>query len=120
MRNRGVWGVDYGSDIDVVAMIADNKVKIQPWLKEGVTIEYSYTVTQAYLTMDSVSATDTPNVKLEDRHILADMALQLLYYDWEDKASVSPKIDRLGNNIEKKLREMKKFYLPMGFSQLSA
>jgi len=111
MHNQ--WDIEtYGNYIIDVSLIQQDKVRMKPWLKDAVTIEYLYVKEQSPLNFTGTGAGDTPVVPAWDRKVLADMALMLQLLDWLDTSnSVAAKVETLSKEIERQISNMRSFYI---------
>jgi len=96
----------YGTQVERVSVIADNKIRIKPWVLDGVTVEYEYAEEQDNLTINGVAGTDTPAIPLHDRHIIANMALLLVWQEWDDTPNLATKIHRIEGKVNAHLASM--------------
>jgi hypothetical protein len=94
---------------NIMAVIADKRVRIRPWTEEAETIEYDYTPVPAELDYAG-STTDTPIIPEEDRHILADMTL---YYLFVDKSE--PRANQILKDIQVNLTNLISIREPVKF-----
>ncbi len=96
-----------------MAQIRNDKVRIYPWpYSENITVEYEYSIKpSADLTFDQ-TATDTPIIPIESRHVIADWALVLLASDLGDQ-----RVSLFNGALETKLLNMKKIYIWTGKPQ---
>lgn len=63
-----------------IALITNDRVRVRPWPEEAKTIEYDYSERQSALTFDS-TANDTPAIPVDDRVVIAYLALAWLETD---------------------------------------
>lgn len=101
----------YGSHVIDISLIQQKKIRIKPWIKESVTLEYLYVEEKDPLDFTGAGAGDTPVLPLWDRAILADRALLYQLYDWVDKEpAYAARIQSLEGQIQDQLANMKAFY----------
>lgn len=103
------------SEILLISLITNTKVIVSPFVKDGLTIEYVYTKTQAALDITG-EAGDVPVVPAQDRHVIADIAYRLVLKDWRQKGEVIGKIRDVELDIRDKIRAMKNMYINVGSS----
>jgi hypothetical protein len=100
----------YGSPVIDISLIQQKKIRLKPWTKEAVTIEYLYVEEFSPLDFGG-GAGDTPVVPAWDRAVIADKALLYQLYDWIDNnPAVAPRIQSLEGQIQDQLATMKAFY----------
>jgi hypothetical protein len=115
-RYGGAWNAAVGFT-DVAREIrqdssGNKQIQVAPWPEDAINIEYDYT---EYHNLDfsGAGAGDTPKLRKEDRWVIAERALFVLYRNKNDNLADSAWLRQ-----ENKLKEMRNIYLPKGKSRL--
>jgi len=114
MHNRFPFRSHSSISIARMTVVRDNKVRIKPWPEEDdITIEYEYTEKPTTDLAFDGGSSDIPVLPLNDRHLIADAALVMLYNEKNDQRA-----SEIASLVSTKLNMMIRTYIAVGKARM--